>query len=274
MSPGSLQRQAQSTTFVVWNGRIPRRYLYSLAGSLIALGAPLGWLLLRWSEGASPAAELSSQSRLYLYMLAGTTLAFLLFGALLGFLADRLIQANTRLDGLSRTDALTGLSNLRMFRERLATALAQFRRSGRALSLILVDVDQLKSINDAHGHRVGSAALLHTARTLQRCMRTTDEICRVGGDEFAVLCGDTTAEGARVLAERTRHALETEPWSHPVKVTASFGIAEVSPRRRDLFARADRALYAAKLAGRNLVSLAGESGAPSATHPGVPRRGP
>ena len=274
MRTGTLPRHAQSTTFEVWNGRFPRRYLYPVAGALVALGAPLGWLALRWSEGASAAAELATQSRLYLYMLAGTTLAFLLFGAALGLLADRLIHDNVWLNSLSRTDALTGLSNLRLFRERLATALAQFRRNGRALSLILVDLDQLKTINDAYGHRVGSAALVHTARMLQRCMRTTDEVCRVGGDEFAVLCGDTNAEGARVLAERTRHALESEPWTHPVKVTASFGIAEVSARRRDLYSRADRALYAAKLSGRNRVWLAADDDAPRATNPGVPRRGP
>ena len=243
-------------------GDWPMSLRYAMVGGLLALGAPAGWAVLRWAGGARLSAEISSG--LYAYLLVGTTVAFSAFGALLGLVADQLIRANERLEQLSSIDTLTGLSNLRRFRTRLDAEMARVGRTGNILSLILVDLDEFKSINDAHGHAVGDLALVHCANVLVKCMRQNDEVCRVGGDEFAVLCPDTNAEGARVLAARALEALSREPFAPELHVTASFGIAEGTKGGSVgvLHSRADDALYVAKRSGRNRVCVAGPSSDP------------
>jgi len=233
--------------------RAPRFAVYAGVGCLLALGAPLGWLALRWLGGASIRSELAAHAGLYGYLLLGSAIAFTLFGALLGRVDDRLVESNRRLAQLSWTDALTGLANLRRFRSRLAHELARTQRSGHALSLILIDLDGFKAINDQHGHAAGDAVLIHAARTLAASMRQIDEVCRIGGDEFAVICPDTPIEGARTLAERARAALEGDPFSRELRVTGSFGLAEGANDAETLYAHADAALYTAKMSGRNRV---------------------
>ncbi len=245
----------------------PMSLRYALVGGLLALGAPAGWAILRWAGGAHLSEEISSG--LYAYLLVGTTVAFSAFGALLGLVADQLMRANERLEQLSSIDTLTGLSNLRRFRSRLDGEMARVGRTGSVLSLILVDLDEFKSINDAHGHAIGDLALVHCANVLVKSMRQTDEVCRVGGDEFAVLCPDTNAEGARVLAQRALESLSRDPFAPELYVTASFGIAEGGKGGNVgvLHSRADDALYVAKRSGRNRVCVSGADKRPPSDPP-------
>lgn len=237
---------------------------YAVSGALLALGAPAGWLVFRLArDGFSVAnvqAELQEQAALYAYMLTGTAAAFVAFGAVLGALMERLLEANERLREQSVTDVLTGLRNPRYFRERLQEECLRADRERRPLALIAVDLDHFKRVNDRHGHAMGDRALRHAASVLEASARTSDIVCRVGGEEFAILCPSTLPEDAAVVAERMRRTLAEQPLVHggtTLPLTASFGIAVRWPEGSPDTALkdADRALYAAKAAGRNRVHV-------------------
>lgn len=176
----------------------------------------------------------------------------------------RKIEAQRRdLERRATLDDLTGLHNRRTFMERLDQEIARAQRYGSPLSVILVDIDHFKRINDCHGHLVGDRVLAEVARTIGGGLRRPDAICRYGGEEFCILATDTDAHGARELAERLRLLVATHPflvsdiWVE--QMTCSFGVAELSDRlgrAEQLLAKADTALYRAKASGRNCVSLA------------------
>jgi diguanylate cyclase (GGDEF)-like protein len=161
-------------------------------------------------------------------------------------------------------DALTGLYNRRHLDERLTSELAGAQRHGRALSLLLVDIDHFKQVNDAHGHLAGDEALKMVAFVLRGAVRKEDVLARYGGEEFCVIARETPIEGARSLAERIRGAVERSQFAWEGKalgvtvsigVTVSVGAATFEPGQseRELLAAADRALYDAKQQGRNRV---------------------
>ncbi len=161
-------------------------------------------------------------------------------------------------------DPLTGLYNRRHLDERLASELAAADRHGRALSLLMIDIDHFKAVNDAHGHLAGDEALKMVAFVLRGAVRKEDVLARYGGEEFVVIARETALEGARALAERIRRAVERShcTWQGDrlgvtvsVGVTASAKITGYVPGRTDraLVETADRALYAAKAQGRNCV---------------------
>jgi diguanylate cyclase (GGDEF)-like protein len=183
-------------------------------------------------------------------------------------LAEDLKQANVELANLATTDALTGLPNKRAFTEALARDVARAARSGTPLSLIVVDVDHFKKVNDTWGHQTGDVALAKVGEVLRASTRAGDVLGRWGGEEFVVLLPGSDREGGRVVAERVRVALEKAVIVGPkgkLSVTASFGVAVLTgpmDAGSDLVARADEALYAAKHAGRNRVVVA-----PSTTTP-------
>lgn len=159
---------------------------------------------------------------------------------------------------LSITDPLTGLKNRRAFLDRLQEELARCARYGEPLAVALVDVDHFKRVNDAFGHTVGDAVLSQVADVLRHSVRTTDLVARFGGEEFVVLLPSTDTEGAHVLAERLRQAIEAEPWDGAT-VTVSVGVAVTTAGTEhpdEFVAAADVAMYAAKQAGRNRVRLA------------------
>ena len=159
----------------------------------------------------------------------------------------------------ARTDALTGLANRRHFDEQLRRVIAETDRFGGTCSLILVDLDHFKSINDQHGHDAGDAILKHVAQVLSDGVRTVDLCARYGGEEIAILLPQTSQAGAADLAERLRSTLEARAAAYnggEVKVTASFGVATYPlpvPYRDWLVPASDKALYEAKAAGRNCV---------------------
>ena len=168
------------------------------------------------------------------------------------------------------TDQLTGLANRRAFDERLEHVLNTIDRYGGSVSLILVDIDHFKRVNDSYGHDAGDEVLRAVAQVIAASVRTIDLAARFGGEEIAILLPKTGLDGARDLAERLRRQIAST--SVPirggdVRVTASFGIAcypETSDDRRVLFTNADAALYEAKASGRNQVKSARQhEGSPS-----------
>ncbi|KAF0241509.1 MAG: diguanylate cyclase with GAF [Planctomycetota bacterium] len=163
-----------------------------------------------------------------------------------------------RLEQLALTDSLTGLGNRRCQDQSLAVEVARAARYGHDLSLIVLDVDSLKSVNDSRGHQAGDAVLRTFGRRLREMVRRPDHLCRTGGDEFAILLPETDVEGARVLAERARVLASDWKPDGPlqgVALTASFGVAawRKGETAEELVGRADRAMYEAKRSGRNRV---------------------
>jgi diguanylate cyclase (GGDEF)-like protein len=167
-------------------------------------------------------------------------------------------EANVRLGVVAATDGMTGVKNHGAFQDRLKEEIYRARRYGSSLSLVLLDVDKFKSYNDEFGHPAGDAALSEVAGLLTRTVRECDLVARYGGEEFVLVLPETPGLSALRTAERCRVAIEENPWPKR-PVTASFGIASISDGIEDpaaLIAAADRALYAAKAAGRNRSILA------------------
>jgi diguanylate cyclase (GGDEF)-like protein len=166
-----------------------------------------------------------------------------------------------RLRAQATLDPLTGCHNRRGFDEVLALELARARRYGRDLSLVFMDIDHFKHINDHFGHEVGDHALQRIGRIVRHTFRNTDSACRYGGEEFALIFPETSRDEAATLAERLRLQVEGLPPTPdvPCAMTASFGVAAFphdGNERDDLVRAADRALYQAKAAGRNRVERA------------------
>lgn len=169
---------------------------------------------------------------------------------------------NARLEVLAHTDPLTQVLNRRALTVRLASELERARRYDAALSLLMVDLDHFKNVNDEHGHLVGDDVLREFAGVLQHAIRSVDVVARYGGEEFVVGLPETALAGAVVFAERLRERIAETPFAlahgHPLGLTASIGVAFFPSADvntvEDLFARADEALYRAKADGRNRVS--------------------
>ncbi|MFP5261687.1 MAG: diguanylate cyclase [Blastocatellia bacterium] len=154
------------------------------------------------------------------------------------------------------TDALTGLFNHRYFQERLDRETKLADRNNDMLSLILLDLDHLKRINDTHGHRAGDAALCHAAQVMQSTVRDIDVCARYGGEEFVIILPQCGREDAINVAERLREAIASKPVQKIGQVTASIGVATypvATKTKEELIEMADRAMYLAKAAGRNRV---------------------
>ncbi len=235
-----------------------RRSCYPLYAALLALGAPAGLLVLRATLARAlpgPAwllGEVRGDLATYLYVTLSTTTVFVYLGWLLGKRTDQLLAS-------SGTDVLTGLANRRRFDTRLENELQRVARHAAPLSLLLVDVDGLKKINDVGGHEAGDAALRAVGDALRATCRRTDLAARVGGDEFAILAPQTTAAAAMEVASRLRANLAKLPPARRAP-TVSVGVADAraagSTRASDLLATADRALYQAKTTGRDRAVLA------------------
>jgi diguanylate cyclase (GGDEF)-like protein len=174
------------------------------------------------------------------------------------------LQHKTRvLEEASQRDKLTGLYNRARFDAHLAEEFAIAQRTGKALSIIMADVDHFKRVNDTYGHPAGDRILIAVAGALGGRLRPRDLVARYGGEEFVLVLPETDAPGSEVVAERIRKKIETTSSdvgsAAPVAVTMSFGCATLLPGTfgtgAELLAAADRALYAAKHAGRNRVVL-------------------
>jgi diguanylate cyclase (GGDEF)-like protein len=162
-------------------------------------------------------------------------------------------EAREQLSRLASTDHLTGLSNQRAFSDRLDAEVARARRHGRPVSLIVLDLDHFKLVNDTHGHEVGNRALTEFADRLLTVGRSGELLARVGGEEFAWILPETTGADALAAAERARRAIADTPFPGVGRLTASAGVCSLDDAHdaRELFRHADLALYWAKSHGRN-----------------------
>lgn len=170
-----------------------------------------------------------------------------------------------RLQAMATTDAMTGLDNYRSFRMRLAEEVRRAYRYGHAVSLILLDIDHFKRINDTYLHVAGDAILRQMATVLRKSLRGIDVAARYGGEEMAIICPETASDDARTLAERIRATVEATNFELPeggaVQLTVSLGVATLPLQAAGdaaLVEQADKALYAAKTGGRNAVRTAAD----------------
>lgn len=229
--------------------------LLGIAGALFAgialfTGVPL--LSEIWRVIGSPALQISLLS------------VFMLLSILLTFLGGYMVVMRLvrKLEHLSHHDSLTGLLNRRAFEHLLGRECQRLQRFGEQFSLLILDIDHFKRINDRLGHAAGDAVLAAVAQTLQSHAREVDRVARFGGEEFCVLLPRTSNDGALQAAERLRAAINhiTIPWDDDIiSVTVSTGLAcaeHPGESTEDLLQRADQALYQAKSEGRNRVVVA------------------
>lgn len=170
-------------------------------------------------------------------------------------LLARLREREKELERLATTDELTGLCNRRVLYERMAAEIDRHLRYGHPLALLVLDLDNFKSINDTYGHQAGDQTLAAVGQVLRSHTRATDVAARCGGEEFAVLMPDTGLEGAAAAAERLRASVQRTV-AAPIPLTVSIGVAAVPPCPPDadaLMAAADAVLYEAKRAGKDRV---------------------
>lgn len=175
---------------------------------------------------------------------------------------QKLNHANEQLRRMATTDELTGLINRREALARLKEAWSGRERYGHGFSVIAADIDHFKSFNDTYGHAAGDLVLKTTARVLKSAVRTTDKVCRMGGEEFLIICPGVQIEGATACAEHLRSAIENHKYRYDgadLRVTLSLGVAEPADgmlSADELLRAADGALYQSKHDGRNRVTVA------------------
>ena len=243
----------------------PRRLVYPIVGVLLSLALVAGLVALQaWVDHRAHvpwriAGELARQPLAYAYLLVATLAMMTVLGWIVGRKEDLL-------EALSVTDPLTGLANRRRLMAAFGDELNRAARYGTPIAMLVIDLDRLKEINDRRGHAQGDRALQLVAESLRRTCRATDVAARMGGDEFVVLAVNTTAAEALALAHRVcatvrRLGLAAEMNANSRSVsdaggyTVSIGVADLDgatlPTFEALHAAADRALYAAKAAGRD-----------------------
>ena len=227
------------------------RWVWALIGLVLAAGAPLGLGAWLWLRGLDLGGEVAQAALGYSAL--GTAIVFTLMGAFAGSMMDRQREAALR-------DGLTGLYNRRFMRESLLRLQAAVQRTEAPLSVIMLDLDHFKRVNDTHGHLVGDQTLRAVAQVLSSSSRASDVVARYGGEEFAILCPDTDRATGERYAERLRRAIEAidaKALGFPGPQTVSLGLAVQSPSYaptpEQLLGEADAALYRAKRAGRNCV---------------------
>jgi diguanylate cyclase (GGDEF)-like protein len=223
---------------------------------LLALAVDIGFVIAEVAAGLDPAADFRRHPFLYSYIYFGTIILFGIFGSLIGAREDILRE-------MAHTDTLTGLFNLRYFWARVEEEFALARRHRTPMSLVVIDLDNFKKINDDHGHPVGDRFLQMTGMTIRSIMREGEIAARVGGEEFALLLTHTSAHEATVVAERIRIAIGKELLKvngREVSLTASAGVACTVDHEdhdaREIYHLADQALLRAKREGRDRVIAA------------------
>lgn len=243
------------------------KYRYSWLALSLALILMVARRIVSLSDAMQGVAQDSVNT------LFGFLISVLMLLSLFGLrgLLKTLRDNEDRLTRLAATDALTGLANRRQVLARLDMELRRAERSGHSLSVLMLDLDHFKAINDSHGHAIGDAVLVAAATRWSAQLRAVDLCGRIGGEEFLVVLPETAADAARTTAERLRAALADTPIdtvSGALQVTVSIGLATHAPARntagiadeaglvehmKNLQQRADQALYQAKAAGRNCV---------------------
>jgi diguanylate cyclase (GGDEF)-like protein len=175
--------------------------------------------------------------------------------AALALTTQKLRQAADEITRLASIDPLTGLFNRRYFDSRLEAELQRARRNGEPLTLLMVDIDNFKRINDDHGHVIGDRLLRCVAERLRRGVRIFDVCARYGGDEFAILMPSSNVDTAMLVADRIRASIGGHCAHGTAGVTVSIGVAHSNGREKELLSIADRALLEAKAMGKNMVRV-------------------
>ena len=229
-----------------------------LAGSFFVMAGGLFWLAFTaWFEPEAILPTFSPRPAP-----GGSLLAFyaVTIASSFAFLLMHKERGDREKHELATTDGLTGVYNRRTFKELAEPLLSRARRSRGAVSLLLIDLDHFKRVNDTHGHLAGDEVLAGFAKLTRGCLRKEDLLARYGGEEFVVLLPGTTEPAAIALADRIREEVSEAalcPMNDTVRVTISIGIAGESGEHlatlEMLLGRADEALYAAKARGRNCV---------------------
>jgi diguanylate cyclase (GGDEF)-like protein len=220
----------------------------------MSLAVPAGLLLLRLASGAANSiqGDLLLNGLSYAYVAIASAAAVTVFGYTIGCRADELRT-------LATTDPLTGLLNRRAIENQIQRESVRARRYGLPLSLLMIDLDGLKRVNDLGGHSAGDRVLRTAAAAIRATLRASDFGGRWGGDEFVVLAPHTSRQAARQLAERVAQRISTREWPTRTPTTASIGIMTLEEGASEemmpstLIDEADRALYAAKAGGRSCV---------------------
>lgn len=231
---------------------LPLPYLRAAFGCALAILAPIGWISLQCVVGRDPFSEVYWDSLLYGYISIASFITFTLLGYLIG-------KRELLITDLALTDALTALYNKRYFRNRLEQEFSRFRRHGTPMSLVQLDLDHFKVVNDTWGHQAGDEVLKTVSALIMSKCRTNEIAARVGGEEISIIVSDSTQEDAYHLAERLRASINAclSTWQGAaIRVTASFGVAQATSEMENpwvLYERADQALYQAKQNGRNQV---------------------
>lgn len=250
----------------------PKRFVYPFLAAFLAQAAPLALLMTRayedgrlsdwrllwdWhnsSHGLWLMQELRADQNAYIWLIVSSTALMFATGFAVGLQEDKL-----RL--LATTDALTNLMNRRTFSARLHQELSRAQRYERDLSLLIIDLDWLKAINDGHGHAAGDRAIEGVAAALRQTLRTADLAARYAGDEFVALLPETAAGEAMGIAQRLgERVAQLALGPQGACLSVSIGVADLACAEarsaEDLFVAADEALYRAKAAGRNNVAVA------------------
>ena len=175
--------------------------------------------------------------------------------ALSGLVIEPMARMNKKLEELATKDFLTDLVNRRRFFEQLESAMAEARIKKIGLSIVMLDIDFFKRINDTFGHDSGDVVLKNTALRVRELLRSSDCAARFGGEEFVLMLRETRIDAAMAIAEAVRAKIANVPFDLVGTVCASFGVAEWNQIEdgRALINRADKALYVAKQSGRNRV---------------------
>ncbi len=236
---------------------------YAFFGACLGAGAPLGSLLWRallpWPTHpfAALLQEWRSEAYFYNYMTVGTITAFVLFGVILGWRDEHLGR-------LAITDGLTGIFNHRHLQDILSQEIDRSNRYGTPVTVLMLDIDDFKQVNDTHGHPFGDFVLAKTARLIQNTLRRTDAVGRYGGEEFFVIMPQTNTEAALPIAERMGTVIRQCLFSahgKEVNITVSIGLATYPSKehgvktKSGLLSAVDQALYRAKHLGKNRTVL-------------------
>lgn len=252
-----------------FNGQLQFFFLVPMAGlplgarwTVAALAATALYPLLLHGMGLLP----NFPATLHLGLFALVIMPALAILFMFEVIFRRLFLYQREIKSLADTDPLTGLDNRRRFFSEAAKLVNLAHRYYHPFCLLVADLDNFKSINDHFGHAVGDQALCHAATAMTRQLRDTDEVGRIGGDEFAIVLPETGPEEGMRIAERVRAAVAASPLppdpsgAAPPGITVSVGLACAGARENvsmtEIFRRADEALYQAKLAGRDRVAPA------------------
>jgi len=240
----------QVLAFLMLADRSALRFSFALMTALAAIVLP-------FVAGDGGEGALLSRGLLTLQAAAADGALVMALYVLSGFQRRlRTVEATAHaMQELANTDALTGVPNRRRVEQTLQLEMRRSQRYGRALSVVLLDLDDFKTLNDVHGHALGDEVLMALAERLTQALRSSDTFGRWGGEEFLVVAPETALEGAVTLAEAMRTRMRQAPLVAGHDVRASFGVAEYLPGEpvTDLLRRADDALYLAKRSGKDRV---------------------